>query len=68
MITVDDLVEHMQGLMQGAHLSGDCEEHGEQELVWLGSEAVCPECLSAYLHNTFHELNAVFHILEKAHE
>jgi hypothetical protein len=68
MVTIDDLVEHAQSQFQDADVGGECDDHGERNLVVMGSEQVCPDCLSEYLHGVFMELDGRFNILGSAEE
>jgi hypothetical protein len=68
MVSIDDLVEFAQSQFEDADVGGECDDHGERNLVKMGSEQVCPDCLSEYLHGVLMELDGRFNILASAEE
>lgn len=63
MVSLDDLVQHVQNEFEDAGCGVDCPDHGVQGLVKMGSEDVCRDCLSEFVHNTLQDLDNRFHIL-----
>jgi len=68
-VSVDELVQFVQEhCMDDADVSGECDVHGEQNLVRMGEEPVCRDCLSEFIHSTLLELDGRFHIFAGAEE
>lgn len=58
--TYDEAVDHVLSTMEEANCTGECDEHGEQELLKLGGEMVCRDCVSEFLYGALRDLEAKF--------